>query len=132
MSLRTTLHVCVILLFACILVSPAQAQTFQVGDVFGAVGNGQVNWYHPDGTLVKTLDDLSGGFTTGMAFDKAGNLYVTNFSAGNVSKFDNTGTLIGNLPTAGFGAPESLVFDSAGNLFVGQANSGTISKLDAA
>ena len=65
-----------------------------------------------------------------MAFDKAGNLYVTNFTKGKIAKLDNAGNFIGILPTAGLLAPESLVFDKAGNLYVGQAGSKDILKLD--
>ena len=111
MRLRAKPKVCLILLFVSTLIAVqfAQSQTFQVGDVFGSVGNSQVNWYHPDGTLVKTLittpNTDSSGFTTGMAFDKAGNLYVTNFTKGNIAKLDNAGNFIGILPTAGLLAP---------------------------
>jgi DNA-binding beta-propeller fold protein YncE len=75
------------------------AATFQTGDVFASVSNGQVNWYRSNGTFVQTLNTGLGGFTTGSAADSAGNLYVTDFSAGAVSKFDNTGTLIGTFGT---------------------------------
>src|SRR5471030_3260109 len=94
MHLRVKPLVCLFLLFGLTLI--AHSQTFQVGDVFGSTGNGQVTWYHPDGTLVRILDTgIPGTFTTGMAFDKASNLYVTNFSSGGVFKFDNAGNLIG-------------------------------------
>jgi streptogramin lyase len=106
------------------------AQTFTSGDVLAAVGNGQVNWYKPDGTLVKVLNTNGGGFTTGMAFDKAGNLYVTGFSTGTVYKFDSTGTLLGTF-AKGFVNCESIVFDNAGNVYVGDAARNVITKLDA-
>ena len=69
--------------------------TFANGDVFVAVANGQVQWYRANGTLVQTLNTGLGGFTTGMAFDSNHNLYVTGFSASQVSEFNNSGTLIG-------------------------------------
>lgn len=50
---------------------------FNVGDVFAGVGNGKVQHYDSNGILLETLDTLQGGFTTGMAFDAVGNLYVT-------------------------------------------------------
>src|SRR5579864_3255042 len=72
----------------------AFASDFQKGDVFVAIGNGSVNEYTPNGTLVQTLNDGTGStFTTGMAFDAAGNLYVTNFSTGNISQFNVHGAL---------------------------------------
>lgn len=98
------------------------AATFQTGDVFASVSNGQVNWYRSNGTFVQTLNTGLGGFTTGSAADSAGNLYVTDFSAAAVSKFDNTGTLIGTFGTGYNASPESILFDSAGNAYVGQAD----------
>src|SRR6516162_2048905 len=52
---------------------------YTFGDVFVSVGNGQVVEFTPTGSVVQTLNDGSGSaFTTGSAFDSAGNLYVTN------------------------------------------------------
>src|SRR5215210_2503238 len=73
----------------------AQAQTYQRGDVFVASSNGQVHWRNPNGTLKKILNTGQSGEQTGMAFDAAGNLYVTNFQANIVSKFNNSGNLLG-------------------------------------
>lgn len=50
--------------------------TFERGDVFVAVSNGKVQWRLPDGTLNATLDTGEGGFTTGMAFDDRGHLFL--------------------------------------------------------
>src|SRR2546426_436952 len=83
---------------------------YQVGHVFVAVSNGQVQHRDAAGNLLEPLNTLQGGFTTGMAFDSIGNLYVTNFNAGNVRKFDNKGTLIGTFGSGYSGAPESILF----------------------
>lgn len=101
----------------------AQSSTaFGIGDVFVAVGNGLVQWRLPDGTLNATLDTGLGGFTTGMAFDKTpGNLYVTNFSAGAVTRFDTSGNRLGTFGTGYNANPESILFDAAGDAYVGQA-----------
>ncbi len=106
------------------------AGTFGQGDVFVSVSAGQVQWHLPDGSLVQTLDDTTGSFTTGMAFDAAGNLYVTDFGAGSVSVFDNTGALQGTFGS-GFSTPESILFDGAGNAYVGDASASVIQKFDA-
>src|SRR5512144_1172678 len=46
-------------------VTTAQTTTqFGLGDVLIGVGNGQIQWRHPDGTLNATLDTGLGGFTT--------------------------------------------------------------------
>lgn len=98
--------------------------TFERGDVFVAVSNGKVQWRLPDGTLNATLDTGEGGFTTGMAFDDRGHLFLTGFSTHKIYEFDNAGTLVGTFATLDGTTdcqPESIVFDAAGNLYVGQA-----------
>lgn len=99
--------------------SYAHHSTFAFGDVFVAVGDGNVQWYHANGILNQTLQTGSGGFTTGMAFDVGSNLYVTNFSAGNVSKFAPNGALIGIFGNGYSGHPESILFNIAGDVYVG-------------
>lgn len=112
---------CSVLLFLG-LASNAHAQ-FGTGDVFVAVANGQVQWRSPSGALIQTLNTGQGGFTTGMAFDAADALYVTNFSASSVSKFNNNGVLQGLFGT-GYSTPESILFDQAGDAYVGNLGNG--------
>jgi len=107
----------------------AQGNVFTIGDVFVAVGSGRVQWRRPDGTLVATLDTTRGGFTTGMSFDSSGRLYVTDFSANSVSRFDTSGNLLGTFG-GGYSSPEMIVFDLAGNAYVGNLG-GFIRKFDA-
>lgn len=96
------------------------ATTYQVGDVFVAISDGLVQWCDPSGAVQMTLDTGSPGtYTTGMAFDSADNLYVTNFDAGDVKKFDNAGNLIGVFGSGYSGSPESIVFNTAGHAYVG-------------
>lgn len=110
----------------------ASAILYQTGDVFASVGNGNVNHFNSAGTLLETLNIGASGFTTGSAFDGAGNLYVTGFSVNRVAKFDNSGNLVNStFITTGLSTPESIVFDKSGNIFVGNLNSG-IQKYDAA
>ena len=90
-----------------------------IGHVYVAVGSGLIQHRNSAGNLLETLDTLQGGFTTGMAFDTVGNLYVTNFNAGNVRKFGNTGALIGTFGSGYSGSPESIVFDRDGKAYVG-------------
>jgi hypothetical protein len=106
---------------------------FPSGDVFVSVGNGLVQERHPDGTLVQTLntDKGAGIFTTGLAFDAAGNLYVTDFNANDVSKFNGSGTLVGSFGSGYNADPESILFDASGNAYVGQADgTGNVLKFD--
>lgn len=114
--------VLIVLFIGAILFSGASAQAFTLGDVFASVGNGEVNVYTPTGTLVQTLNTTLGGFTAGSAFDSQGNFYVTDFSAGNLSRFNPSGTLLGNFGSGYTTDPESIVFGSAGNSFVGEAD----------
>jgi RHS repeat-associated protein len=98
---------------------PACAIPYQVGDVFVAVSNGKVQHYNAAGILLETLDTNLPSFTTGMAFDSLGNLYVTNFGAGTVSKLNGNGGLIGIFGSGYSGSPESILFDRNGNAYVG-------------
>ena len=96
---------------------------FQTGDVFVAVASGSVQWRRPNGTLVSTLNGGLGGFTTGMAFDSAQNLYVTNFSNSVVHRFDKNGVQISNWGS-GYSTPECIVFDGDWNSYVGNLGGG--------
>ena len=106
---------------------PAGADPFVKGDIFASIGSGNVNHYSADGSFLETLNIGTGGFTTGMAFDGDGNLYVTGFSANTIAKFDTDGNLVdGNFITSagGLSTPESIVFDKTGNIFVGNLGTG--------
>ena len=93
-----------------------------------------VRVFHPDGTLVQTLStgQASDVFTTGSAFDAAGNFYVTTFGSNVVAKFKPDGTLDTRTFATGFNSsPESIAFDKSGNFYVGQADGlRTIRKFD--
>ena len=92
------------------------------GDIFAAVGAGQIKHFDPAGNLIEVLDTTSGSTEqAGMCFDAADNLYSTNFTANNMSKFDNQGGLLIHPWGGPFNAqPESCVVDAAGNIYVGQ------------
>lgn len=105
------------------------------GDVFASVGNGQVKEFTPSGTLVRTLDNGQGSsYTTGSAFDAAGNLLVTTFGDGLISKFDPQGNSAGTFASTaadGFGGEvESISLDQNGNAFVGAADTNVIREYD--
>jgi uncharacterized repeat protein (TIGR01451 family) len=132
---RVRLLVVAILVGLAALSLTQPAASFTDGHVFVSVSNGLVNEYLPDGTFVRSLDTTkgSGTFTTGLGFDTSGNLYVTDFNAQDVSKFDPTGTLLGSFGSGYNTNPESILFDAAGNAYVGQANgTGDILKFDSA
>jgi hypothetical protein len=115
------------------LTSTLQGASFVTGDVFAGVDNGgNVNIYTPTGTLVTTLNTTTGTFTTGMAFDSAGNLYVTDFN-NNVSKFDNNGTLINAaFLTGGTQATKESIVATSTGFFVGGPTGGHIDQFNTA
>ncbi|RMF31469.1 MAG: hypothetical protein D6752_02160, partial [Candidatus Nitrosothermus koennekii] len=96
--------------------------TFTYGDVFVAVGDSKVQWRDATGALKNVIDCssfVSSTYTTGMAFDISGNLYITMFDGNAVCKVDNTGTPIGTFGSNYNADPESILFDGSGNVYVG-------------
>jgi hypothetical protein len=102
---------------------------FQPEDVFIGVDNGQIQWRQPDGSLNETLQTGISSFTTGMAFDRVGNLYVTDFGASNVSRFNPLGELVGTFGSGYSSLSESIVFNKAGDAYVGSAD-GNVVEID--
>jgi hypothetical protein len=96
--------------------------TYATGDVFAAVGNGQVKQFSSTGTLLNTLTGNPATYTAGMAFDASGNLYGTGFGCNCVSKFDNQGNFLGSFGSGFNTDDESIVRDAAGDFYVGQAD----------
>jgi PKD repeat protein len=106
--------------------------SFPIG-IFVGVEGGTVMQFSSDGKLIGSMSTGLGGTVSGMGFDKSGILYVTDFTAGNVSKFDTTtGTLVGTFGAGYNCQPETIVFDGAGNAYIGQQGcSRSILKFDA-
>ncbi len=116
----------------CTSATPCFGLPFVMGDVFVGAGGGQVFEYTPTGTLVQKLSSgNTSSETTGMAFDTSGALYSTNFSVGQIVKYDNNGVKIGTFGS-GFVTPESILFDLSGNAFVGDAGTNLIKKFNSA
>ena len=115
--------------------APVLAQPFQRGEVFAAVGAGKVKRFDGSGNLLQVLDTTTNSpQVTGMAFDSAGNLYVTDFDANTMSKFDNASNLLFANFGSGFDAsPESIVLNAVGDLYVSEVSgAGGIRKFDTA
>ena len=99
------------------------------GNVFLGANNGNIYEFTATGTLVQVLSSGQSSFVTGMAFDSAGNLYATDFAAGNVSKIDGgTGALVSSTYLTGLSSPESIAVDSAGNQYITQVGGGGINE----
>ena len=97
---------------------------YSEGDVFAGVGAGQIKHFDPNGTLLEVLDNTSASAEqTGMCFDAGGNLYTTNWTAGNMSKFNNQGGLLVHPWGGTFSLhPEMCVVDAAGNVYAGEVD----------
>ena len=92
--------------------------------------------YDTTGTLVGTTSGLPLG-NWGSSVDSSGNLWTTNFEAGNntVTKIDPAGTIIGSYP-AGPPAPGNgstvgpLAIDSFDRIYIGDPGGNTVTVLD--
>jgi hypothetical protein len=101
----------------------AFAAPFVSGDVFVGAGNGMIKVFDQTGALKQTLDTTSGSNEqTGMCFSST-NMYATDFTAGQATKFDFNGVVVTH-PWAGpFSIrPESCVVDAVGNIYTGEVD----------
>jgi hypothetical protein len=112
-------------------VRSAQAASFFAdGDVMASTGAGVVTVYNKSLGLVTTLNTGLSSFTTGSAFDKSGNFYVTDFSGNAVSVFSGaTGAPTGTFGS-GYNSPESILFNKAGEAYVSSVGGGGIMHFD--
>ena len=125
------------LLLGLVLPNIADAVQFERGDVFASLSNGNVAHYSPTGVLKSIYKVASeetppagGEIAAGMAFDSAGNLYVTRYSAFKLAKFDDNGKLLNSNLASGLYAPQSVAVDRGGNIYVGNLYAG-LRKYDA-
>jgi len=91
-------------------------------------GSGKIYKFAPDGMRTTFASGLD--LPTGLAFDRAGNLFVANVStrenhhlSGAIYKFPMDG--LRSTFASGLTNPEALAFDDAGNLFVSDPNPGS-------
>ncbi|MEI7713259.1 MAG: PEP-CTERM sorting domain-containing protein [Rhodospirillales bacterium] len=82
---------------------------------------------NPNACLPSTFVTSLSGLDDGMAFDSAGNLYVSNFTNNSISKITSGGVV--STFASGLSGPQGLAFDSAGNLFVANKNNNTIDEI---
>jgi YD repeat-containing protein len=110
----------------------AAGVSYSTDDLFAGTGSGTVLHYSSSGQPLDTLNPGASGEETGMCFDASGDLYTTNFTAGNMTKFDNQGNVV-KVPYESFsgGNPESCVFDQSGNMLVGTVSSNELLEFSA-
>src|SRR5438876_1149062 len=111
-----------------LICSSAPAQNLFMSDGYSGISEnlGHIYKFTPTGASSAFASGLDGPLA--MAFDSAGNLFVTEPSSsgdGYVDKFTPNGT---RSTFAELGGPLGLAFDSAGNLFVADGGSGNIYK----
>lgn len=137
-------HTSVALLLTCLVALAASAAertrpqeaVFSDGDVFLALINGQVQWRHSDGSLVRMLAADTDGAASGLGFDAAGNLYVshwygTNLTGNSITRFEPAGRAAGKLGGTFNCNPGAVAFDASGNAYLGQSGCGMeVAKLD--
>lgn len=104
------------------LLSPAEAV-----DLFEAdFSSGIIYRFTPAGARTVYTSGLDG--PEGLAFDAAGNCFVSETGTGTIYKFLTDGTQ--TIFASGLNGPASLVFDAAGNLFEADFFGGVIYKFD--
>jgi len=98
--------------------------TFVPGSIFVGVGGGNVAYYSPKGHLIRMLNTRSrSSEEKGMCIDGAGALYITNFDATTMTKFDRYGRIVASPWGGPFSRePESCVVDKAGHVYVGEVH----------
>ena len=117
----------------CLLLGPrvgaAQTTSFAPGDIVVSLMNGQVQWWHANGSFNKVLQGSIPGTSEGMRFDASGNLYVTHWCAdpscrtGNtVEHFNTMGVSQGAFQSGYWCNPHAIAFDATGKAYVGQAD----------
>jgi sugar lactone lactonase YvrE len=115
------------------LVKPIDLAFDTGGDLYvsnaygGPAGNGSVLKFTPDGVGSVFADR---GFHTayGLALDRDGNIYVSNFSSSTIEKFSPTGEDLGVFASTGLDLPHGMIFDRSGNLYVANNGNSTIEK----
>jgi len=94
-------------------------------NVFVAAGDGNVYEFTTNGTQSVFASGLSGD-EEGLAFDSAGNLFVSDAGNSAIYKFTTNG--VQSTFASGLNTPRGLAFDAAGNLYQSDAGSGNIYK----
>ena len=104
------------------------AGNLYVSNAFGGpTQTGSVEKFTPDG-IGSVFADSGFHLAYGLAIDKTGNLYVSNFRSNTIEKFSPDGTDLGVFASTGVYLPHGMIFDRAGNLYVVNNGTRTIEK----
>ena len=94
---------------------------------------GPVKRYNQDGSFVDDFTDISINEAIGMAWDDAGNLYVSSWGNGTngfVRRFDTNGNDLGMFINSNLSGPTDIWFDDSGNLLVSDWSGNKIKEFD--
>lgn len=94
------------------------------------VGNGKVKRYNLDGTFVDDFTAVGVPNSIGLAWDAAGNLYVSSYNDKYVRKFSPTGADLGNFVSANLSGPTNIWFGENGDLFVVDYEGASVKRFD--
>ncbi len=97
------------------------------GDLYVAENFGGVDEVTPAGDVIDIADGAQFDDPSGIAIDKSGNIYVSNYGNGTVVEVTPAGAV--TLFAAGFDGPYGLAFNAAGDLFVSNSNSNTVDEV---
>lgn len=94
------------------------------------VGNGKVWRYRLDGAFVDEFTAVGVPASIGLAWDAAGNLYVSSYNGKYIRRFSHTGADLGIFISANLDGPTNIWFDDNGDLLVLDYNAGVINRFD--
>lgn len=102
---------------------------FNNAGILFVTSQGQFNIIEITPGGVKSYFNNVPAYPTGLAFDSAGNLFVSEFNLGRIYEFSNNGGTLNSTPitiASGLNGPQGLAFDNAGDLFEADGGSGNI------
>ena len=104
------------------------AGNLYVSNAFGGpTHTGSVLKVSPTG-VVSVFADSGFHLAYGLAMDRAGYVYVSNYNSSTIEKFSPNGVDLGVFASAGVHSPHGMIFDAAGNLYVANNATQTIEK----
>ncbi|NUO00557.1 MAG: T9SS type A sorting domain-containing protein, partial [Saprospiraceae bacterium] len=83
-----------------------------------------------NGTFVDDFTAVGVPNSIGLAWDDAGNLYVSSYNGKYVRKFSSTGADLGNFVSTNLAGPTNIWFSENGELFVVDYNGGAVKRFD--